>query len=43
VALTLATFVWLTVFGNAALHVELFGGGIVEAVKPDVAVACRLQ
>ena len=37
---TLATFVWLTVFGNAALHIELFGGGgIVEAVKDDVAVA----
>ena len=37
---TLATFVWLTVFGNAALYVELFGGGgIVEAVKADVAVA----
>lgn len=37
---TLATFVWLTVFGNAALHVELFGaGGIVAAVKADVAVA----
>jgi len=37
---TLATFVWLTVFGNAALHVELFGGGgLVEAVKADVAVA----
>ena len=37
---TLATFVWLTVFGNAALHVELFGpGGITAAVKADVAVA----
>jgi choline/glycine/proline betaine transport protein len=37
---TLATFVWLTVFGNAALYIELFGaGGIVEAVKEDVAVA----
>ena len=37
---TLATCVWLTVFGNAALHVELFGaGGIAEAVKEDVAVA----
>ncbi len=37
---TLATFVWLTVFGNAALHVELFGGGgLVEVVKANVAVA----
>ncbi len=37
---TLATCVWLTVFGNAALHIELFGpGGIVEAVREDVAVA----
>ena len=37
---TLATFVWLTVFGNAALYIELFGGGgIAEAVKDDVAVA----
>jgi choline/glycine/proline betaine transport protein len=37
---TLATFVWLTVFGNAALYVELFGpGGITAAVQADVAVA----
>lgn len=37
---TLATFVWLTVFGNSALHLELFGaGGIAAAVKEDVAVA----
>ncbi len=37
---TLATCVWLTVFGNAALHVELFGpGGLVAAVREDVAVA----
>ena len=37
---TLATCVWLTVFGNAALHVELFGpGGMTEAVQTDVAVA----
>ena len=37
---TLATFVWLTIFGNSALHIELFGGGgIVEAVQEDVAVA----
>jgi len=37
---TLATFVWLTVFGNSALYLELFGsGGIAAAVKEDVAVA----
>ncbi|MEE3042385.1 MAG: BCCT family transporter [Candidatus Latescibacterota bacterium] len=37
---TMATFVWLTVFGNSALHVELFGaGGIAAAVKDNVAVA----
>jgi choline/glycine/proline betaine transport protein len=37
---TLATFVWLTIFGNSALHIELFGsGGIAEAVQADVAVA----
>ncbi len=37
---TLATFVWLTVFGNSALYIELFGaGGIVQAVKQDVAVS----
>ena len=37
---TMATFVWLTIFGNAALYVEMFGGGgIAEAVKADVAVA----
>ena len=37
---TLATCVWLTVFGNSALYVELFGpGGIAVAVKEDVAVA----
>jgi len=37
---TLATFVWLTIFGNAALYVEMFGGGgIAEAVRADVAVA----
>lgn len=37
---TLATCVWMTVFGNAALHVELFGpGGLVAAVQEDIAVA----
>lgn len=37
---TLLTFVWLVVFGNTALHLELFGGGgIVEAVKSNLPVA----
>ena len=36
---TLATFVWLTVFGGTALHQELFAaGGISEAVAADLAV-----
>ncbi len=34
------TGIWLSVFGNAALHEELFGaGGIVDAVQADVSVA----
>jgi choline/glycine/proline betaine transport protein len=33
-AATLMTFVWLAVFGNAALYIELAGpGGLVEAVQ----------
>lgn len=33
-------FIWLTLFGGTALHIELFGdGGIVEAVKSDVTIA----
>jgi choline/glycine/proline betaine transport protein len=37
---TFLTFVWLVVFGNTALHLELFGvGGIVEAVKANTSVA----
>lgn len=33
-------FIWLTVFGNTALDIELFGaGGIVEAVNKDVSLA----
>jgi choline/glycine/proline betaine transport protein len=36
----LATFAWLTVFGNAALHAEIRGvGGIVEAVEKNTATA----
>lgn len=37
---TLLTFVWLVVFGNTALHIELFqGGGIAPAVQANVPVA----
>jgi choline/glycine/proline betaine transport protein len=32
------TFVWLAVFGNSALYIELAGtGGLAEAVKDDIA------
>ena len=37
---SIITFIWLTVFGNSALYVELFGqGGLSEAVESNVAVA----
>ncbi|MEX2598949.1 MAG: BCCT family transporter [Dehalococcoidia bacterium] len=37
---TLLTFLWLTVFGNTALHIELFGdGGIAGAVAESTPVA----
>ncbi len=37
---TVLTFVWLTVFGNSALFIEIFGqGGLAEAVPEDIAVA----
>jgi choline/glycine/proline betaine transport protein len=37
---TLITFIWVGVFGGAALHSELYGmGGIAEAVQKDIAVA----
>ncbi len=37
---TSLTFIWLTVFGDSALFVELIGeGGIVEAVLDNIAVA----
>ncbi len=29
---TLLTFVWMAVFGNSALHIEMFGGGGLAAV-----------
>ena len=37
---TFMTAVWVTVFGNTALYIELFGtGGLVEAVGSNLAVA----
>ncbi|AEH61045.1 choline/carnitine/betaine transporter [Methanosalsum zhilinae DSM 4017] len=34
---TLVTFLWIVVFGNTAIHMELFGsGGIIEAVQESV-------
>lgn len=37
---TAVTFLWLTVFGDSALYVEMFeGGGIAAAVQENVAVA----
>lgn len=37
---TIVTFVWMTVFGNSALSIELFGaGGIAEAVQENVPVS----
>jgi choline/glycine/proline betaine transport protein len=37
---TLVTFVWMTVFGDTAIYLELFGGGgIAEAVRENVPTA----
>ncbi len=37
---TLITFAWLTIFGNSALSVEMFGaGGIARAVQENIPVA----
>ncbi len=36
---TLFVFVWLTVFGGTALHLEMAGAGIAEAVAEDRTVA----
>ncbi len=36
---TLFVFVWLTVFGGTALHLELNGAGIADAVAEDTTVA----
>jgi choline/glycine/proline betaine transport protein len=37
---TMLTFIWLVVFGNTAIHFEMFGpGGIAAAVEQDTSVA----
>jgi choline/glycine/proline betaine transport protein len=37
---TLVTFVWMTVFGNSALNIEMFhGGGIADAVMSNIPVS----
>ncbi|MDX1455196.1 MAG: BCCT family transporter [Gammaproteobacteria bacterium] len=37
---TLLTFIWMVVFGNTAIHMELFGnGGILSAVNANVDTA----
>ncbi|WP_075879914.1 BCCT family transporter [Vreelandella massiliensis] len=37
---TLVTFVWLSVFGGSAIHIELFGsGGLGEVVQEDVSLS----
>ena len=34
------TFVWMTVFGNSAIHIELFGnGGLAKAVQENIPVS----
>ncbi len=40
---TLITFLWITVFGNSALNIELLGaGGMAEAVQDNIPVALFL-
>ncbi len=37
---TLVTFLWVTTFGNSALHIEMFGtGGIAKAVQENIPVS----
>ena len=36
---TLIAFLWLTIFGNTALDVELASGGIADAVSKDVSLS----
>ena len=40
IAPTLLAAFWITIFGNTAMHIQLFGaGGIVEAVNSDVTMS----
>jgi choline/glycine/proline betaine transport protein len=37
---TLVTFIWMTIFGNSALHIEMFGaGGIAKAVQENIPIS----
>jgi len=36
---SIATFVWLSVFGGTAMHQEMNAGGIAEAVDADITIA----
>ena len=37
---TAVTFVWMTVFGNSAIYIELFGsGGLAKAVQENIPVS----
>lgn len=37
---TLITFLWITIFGNTALYIEMFGaGGIAQAVQENIPVS----
>ncbi len=37
---TLITFIWITVFGNSAINIEMFGaGGIAKAVQENIPVS----
>jgi choline/glycine/proline betaine transport protein len=37
---TTVTFLWLTAFGNSALHIEMFGaGGLAKAVQENIPVS----
>jgi choline/glycine/proline betaine transport protein len=37
---TIVTFIWLTAFGNSAIHIEMFGaGGLAKAVQENIPVS----
>lgn len=40
IAPTMLALIWITIFGNAAMYIELFGGGgVVEATNADTTMA----